>query len=158
MTNTYKALGEELRKLLLTTLLCHSKALFQRDLECPLPLKRRAVSCFCLRTGSCLEVSEEQRFPIFIATMSLISSLAFDLVVMLDKTPTGCPPTSPHGPLCSLPLSRVGHSGLADRHDVAAVSPLVSRRCHLPLCPGCLLSTLSPESLLSRRQRASFHP
>lgn len=78
------------------------------------------------------KLGEEQRVPIFIATISLIAHLLLIFVVMLDKTPTGCPPTSPHGPpVFSLPLSRVGHSGHADCHDVAAVSPLVSGCCHL---------------------------
>lgn len=108
--------------------------------------------------ASCLKVSEEQRFPIFIATMSLISHLLLIFVVMLKCAPTGCPPTSPHTALC-VPSAFVtcgATVALLTAMMWRLASPLVSRAVTWPPCPGCLLSTLSPESLLSRRQRAAI--
>ena len=95
--------------------------------------------------------------PIFIATISLIAHLLLIFVVMLDKTLIGYPSTSPHCPLCSLCLC----------HVWVTVAMLIAVKSHLSglsclsavtwsLCPGCLLSTLSQASLLSRWQRTAI--
>ena len=97
MTNTYKALRRRIEETADNPCCVISRLSFRGTWDV-LPLKRRAVSCFRLRTGSCLEVRWRMVIPIFIAMISLIAHLLLIFVVMLDTTLIGYPSTSPHCP------------------------------------------------------------
>lgn len=158
MTNTYKAPQRRTEETAANHTRCVIPRLSFKGTWNVLPLKRKVVSCFCLRTGSCLEVRWRTAISHFYSYDEPYFSLAFDLCGYVRQNSHWLPTYLTARPsVFSLPLSRVGHSGLADRHDVAAVSPLVSRRCHLaPLSRLLIIHTVTRKPAFKAAE--SSHP
>lgn len=123
---TYKALWRKIEETAANNTSCVlSRFSFKGTLNAP-PLKRRTVSCFCLRTGSCLEVRCRIGISHFYSDDQSYCSLAFDLCGYVRQNSHWLPIylTTRY----TVPYACVTHGpqGPPGRREIASVLPLMS--------------------------------
>ena len=142
MTNTYKALQRRTKETAANHTCCVISRLSFKGTWNVLPLKRRAVSCFCLRNGSCLEVRWRTASSHFYSYDQPYCSLAFDLCGYVRQNSHWLPPDLTTRSPCVLS---------------AFVTCGPQWPCWLPWCGSCLASSvwvLSPGPSVP----AAYHP